>query len=354
MQIRELSSTDDFEVLTDLIHRAYAPLAAEGLRYWATHQSVADTADRCARGETWVADDDGRVIGMVTLSAAGSGGCPWYERPEVAHFNQLAVDPGAQGRGVAAALMGHIEARAAELGAAELACDTSEQATGLIATYERRGYRFVGHVDWRPDVNYRSVLLSRRSDGVPPLPTLWTERLCLRPIGLRDAPAIQRHFANWNIIRHLSTGVPWPYPPDGARRFLEDAALPANEAGAQRNWAICLRESPEDLIGMIGYRRSTSEGDRGFWLAEPHWGVGLMTEAVAATQDYLFFDVGIDRIEVLTSKRNQASQRVKENTGAVRVGPAPCRSHNGNEDGDLWVITREAWAAARADLRSST
>ena len=35
-------------------------------------------------------------------------------------------------------------------------------------------------------------------------PTLQTERLILRPLALSDAPAIQRHFNNWNIIQHLA------------------------------------------------------------------------------------------------------------------------------------------------------
>ena len=39
-------------------------------------------------------------------------------------------------------------------------------------------------------------------------PTLQTERLVLRPLALSDAPAIQRHFNNWNIIQHLAQVVP--------------------------------------------------------------------------------------------------------------------------------------------------
>jgi hypothetical protein len=31
---------------------------------------------------------------------------------------------------------------------------------------------------------------------------------------------MQRHFDNWNIIRHLSTVVPWPYLADGVETFF--------------------------------------------------------------------------------------------------------------------------------------
>jgi GNAT superfamily N-acetyltransferase len=159
--IRRCREDEDFQHLTALIHRAYAPLAAAGMRYWATHQSVADTIQRCGRGETWLAEAGGDLAGTVTLQPPDqTSGSPWYDRPEVAKFQQFAVDPAWQGRGVGAALMAHIESRARELGARELALDTSEHAEGLITLYARRGYRFIEHVDWRPDVNYRSVLLS--------------------------------------------------------------------------------------------------------------------------------------------------------------------------------------------------
>ncbi len=51
-------------------------------------------------------------------------------------------------------------------------------------------------------------------------PTIQTSRLILRPLALSDAPAIQRHFNNWNIIRNLASVVPWPYPDDGAETFV--------------------------------------------------------------------------------------------------------------------------------------
>ena len=53
------AETDDLVALTVLIRAAYAPHALKGLRYWATHQSVEDTARRLSRGVGFV----GEVVG---------------------------------------------------------------------------------------------------------------------------------------------------------------------------------------------------------------------------------------------------------------------------------------------------
>ena len=55
---------------------------------------------------------------------------------------------------------------------------------------------------------------------LPPTPVLETERLVLRPVAPGDAPTLQRRFPRWEIVRFLSTRVPWPYPPDGAERYV--------------------------------------------------------------------------------------------------------------------------------------
>ena len=64
---RPLGPDDDLEGLTALIHRAHAPLAAQGLRSWATHQIVADTRERCGRGETWLAEAGGQGVGAALM-----------------------------------------------------------------------------------------------------------------------------------------------------------------------------------------------------------------------------------------------------------------------------------------------
>jgi hypothetical protein len=49
---------------------------------------------------------------------------------------------------------------------------------------------------------------------LPDTPVLETARLVLRALRLEDAPAAQRHFPRWEIVRWLNAGVPWPYPSD--------------------------------------------------------------------------------------------------------------------------------------------
>ena len=162
IQYRRLLPTDDLAAMTDLLHEAYAPLAARGMRFVASHQDVDTTRERTAAGETFVATAGDRIVGVITLAdATSTRGTPFYDRPDVADFGQFAVHPSLQGRGIGSRLIEMVERRAREKGITELAPNTSEHAVELIAMYERKGYRFVEHVRW-PEVNYRSVILSKR------------------------------------------------------------------------------------------------------------------------------------------------------------------------------------------------
>lgn len=167
--IRPLAATDSFEELTELLHRAYAPLAARGLAFVATHQGADVTEERCARGETWVGELGGRLVATVTLLPPGTGKPPppgkggqTLARKDVCVFEQFAVDPALKGQGLGKRLMTHVEERARELGATRMALDTSEKATDLIGMYSARGYRIVEPVDWRPQTNYRSVVMTKQ------------------------------------------------------------------------------------------------------------------------------------------------------------------------------------------------
>lgn len=181
-------------------------------------------------------------------------------------------------------------------------------------------------------------------------PILETDRLILRPVTLSDAPAVQKYFNNWNIIQHLSLDVPWPYPNDGAEGFLTYVALPAMERGDSMVWGVTLKdaENADEVVGIVDYRLVANDhGNRGFWLAEHLWRQGLMSEAITAIQDYLFFDYGLPELIVYNAIDNEGSRRVKEKTGAELIGESVIDHHSGQKDAQKWRITRESWAQFR-------
>lgn len=176
-------------------------------------------------------------------------------------------------------------------------------------------------------------------------PILETECLILRPVTLDDAPAIQKYFNNWDIVQHLATVIPWPYPDDGAESFVRDQCLPAMEKGESFVWVITLKSGDGEAIGVIDFhgRQRTGGGDRGFWIGVPFQGKGYMTEAIAATNDFLFFEAGIERFVVFNAKVNVRSRRVKEKTGAKFLEIVRLNHHSGTSETEKWEVTRENW-----------
>ncbi len=177
-------------------------------------------------------------------------------------------------------------------------------------------------------------------------PHLTTPRLVLEPIGAHHAPALQPLFANPAVLRFLSASVPSPYPDGGMLWFLQHDLLPRIHSGRAMAWAL-VPSAHGSAAGVLVWRREASvEGDRGFWLGEPFWGQGLMTEAITAFQDYVFFEVGLERMELRSGVHNHASRRLKEKTGCVKIGEAHGEMREGDRVG-VWEITRARWAALR-------
>jgi len=159
--IRLVEPQDSVEEITELLHRAYARLAEMGLRFVATHQDAETTAMRLSLGEAYVAVHEDKIVGTIAMKRPGTTqGCEWYDRKDVSVFNQFAVEPGLQNQGLGSKMLDVVEARAKELGAAEMALDTAEGATHLIEFYSKRGYRQVGKANWGP-TNYISVVMSK-------------------------------------------------------------------------------------------------------------------------------------------------------------------------------------------------
>lgn len=177
-------------------------------------------------------------------------------------------------------------------------------------------------------------------------PALETRRLLLRPIELNDAAMIQAIFPQWEVVRYLADRVPWPYPADGAERFIREIALPATERGEQWHWTLRLKSSPETLIGAINLKKGQNE-NRGFWIA-PEWQrMGLMSEAVEAVTDFWFEVLGFLVLRSPKAVGNEASRRISQKQGMRMVGVEDRGYVSGRLPSEIWEISREEWRAAR-------
>ena len=183
-------------------------------------------------------------------------------------------------------------------------------------------------------------------ERLPPTPVLHTPRLILRPIRSKDAPVIQRLFPQWEVVRHLTAQVPWPYPADGASQYVAQC-LVRMAAGEKHHWAIVPRSGPADLIGVIdlwpddGHSRDM----RGFWLDPAFQRRGLMTEAADRVTDYAFRELRWPHLWLSNAQENHASRRIKEKQGARLVDLIIRKMMSGDLPVMVWQLKRKEWLA---------
>ncbi|MCQ3018329.1 GNAT family N-acetyltransferase [Pseudomonas tremae] len=175
-------------------------------------------------------------------------------------------------------------------------------------------------------------------------PTLHTDRLLLTPLQLADASAVQQLFPLWDIVRYLNNRVPWPYPQDGALRYIQDVALPAIARGTEWHWMIRLQTAPDQIIGSITLMTHAGN-NRGFWL-HPDWqGNGYMKEACCAVNWHWFDTLGMPLMQVPKAAPNEASRRISINEGMRKVSTHEGEFVGGRFDVEVWEMTRDEWLA---------
>jgi ribosomal protein S18 acetylase RimI-like enzyme len=138
----------DYVAVAELTLAAYLP----ALKFGADdpyRDTLADSAGRAASAELLVAEQDGNLVGTVTLCRPGT---PYAEiaGPDELEVRMLAVAPAAQRSGIGATLMAHAHEAAAREGLDAVVLsvvDTNERAA---AFYRSLGYRRDPARDWTP------------------------------------------------------------------------------------------------------------------------------------------------------------------------------------------------------------
>lgn len=132
-----------------------------------------------------------------------------------------------------------------------------------------------------------------------------------------DKEALVRDGDNRAIWRNLTHMFPHPYTvADADAWFAYLAAMPE-----PTSWAIEVEGAAAGGIGVEpGEGVFARSADFGYWLAEPYWGRGIMTEAVRAVVPYAMERFSLCRLESAVFAWNPASMRVLEKCGFQREG----------------------------------
>ena len=173
--------------------------------------------------------------------------------------------------------------------------------------------------------------------------TIETERLILRQFTMEDAEPM---FRNWASDDEVTKHLTWPTHEsvEITRMVLTDWTSHYPEPDFY-NWAITLKEHGDEPIGNISVVRINPDTDcatMGYCMSRAHWRKGIMPEALKALVDFLFDEVGFNRIEADHDPNNPASGRVMEKSGMRHEGimRQAGRSNQGIIDVSRWAILK--------------
>lgn len=136
----------------------------------------------------------------------------------------------------------------------------------------------------------------------------------IRKWELTDAADLALALSNKRIQDNLRDGLPYPYTEQDGKNFIT-AMLSADE---NDTFAFAITVGGK-AVGSIGVFRQENIHKRtaelGYYIAEEHWGKGIMTEAVKQICAYVFDRSDIIRIYAEPFAYNSASCRVLEKAG---------------------------------------
>jgi len=154
------ATTADLPAILALLRRVVPLMNASGNFQWsADYPNEAVFAADIEQNHLWVAELDGAVAGVAALTQdqdAEYAHADWDVTEPVLVTHRLAVDPAAQGQGVALALMAEAERQAVAQGLKVLRVDTNSENAATQRLFPKLGYRFAGEITlgFRPGLRF--------------------------------------------------------------------------------------------------------------------------------------------------------------------------------------------------------
>ena len=169
------------------------------------------------------------------------------------------------------------------------------------------------------------------------------EKVRLRPVMATDAGAAYRLVKNEAVLATMA----WDGPVDEGELRDTYARWEEEIKTGENHYLAIERADQPGLIGNITVRfpRHPQQADIGYWLGEPFWNQGYMTEAVRLVCHFSFKYLDAARVYATVFVGNISSRRALEKNGFSLDGTLRCHVYKGGKWVDGWFFTllRSEW-----------
>ena len=168
------------------------------------------------------------------------------------------------------------------------------------------------------------------------------QKYMLRAWRKEDLNNLVKYANNWDVAKNMTDKFPFPYTEEKGKAFIDFATKDdpthvfAIDVDGQSVGGIGIH--PQDDI----HKRNA---ELGYWLAEPFWGLGIISDAIKEMVNFAFETYEIDRVFARPFGTNIASQRVLEKNGFILEGKFEKVLVKNGEllDELIYSIRRENW-----------
>lgn len=179
--------------------------------------------------------------------------------------------------------------------------------------------------------------------------TIETSRLILRRAVRDDAEPM---FRNWASDSEVTKYLTWPtYEKVETAHQILDLWASEYEKPNYYQWMIVLKELGEPIgsISVVRQNDRVEEAEIGYCIGSHWWHKGIMTEALNAVIEYLFIEVGMNRVAARHDPNNPHSGGVMRKCGMKYEGThrACDRNNQGICDAAQYAILRSEWKKPR-------
>lgn len=176
---------------------------------------------------------------------------------------------------------------------------------------------------------------------------LETDRLVLRRFVKSDAEPM---FNNWASRAEVTKYVTWfPHKNVEETQQIVDVWVEEYSEDDRYQWAIVLKSTNEPIgsIGVVRQNEDARSAEMGYCIGNDYWHQGYTSEALYCVMNYLFVEIGFNRIAALHDVRNPNSGAVMKKCGMEYEGTH--REASLTKEGEL--LTYSVYAALKTEWK---